>query len=40
MPTELIVADFFVPASVPSAEFCVEDITANTEGKKKGGRES
>ena len=40
MPTGLIVADFFVPASVPSAELCLEDIVANTKGKRKKGRPS
>ena len=35
MPTGLIVADFFVPASVPSAELCLEDTVANTKGKRK-----
>ena len=38
MPTGLIVADFLVPASVPSAELCLEDIVANTKGKRKKGR--
>ena len=38
MPTGLIVADFFMPASVPSACLCLEDTVANTKGKgKKGG---
>jgi hypothetical protein len=40
VPTGLIVADFFVPASVPSAELCLEDIVANTKGKRKKGRPS
>ena len=40
MPTGLIVADLFVPASVPSAELCLEDIVANTKGKRKKGRPS
>ena len=35
VPTALIVADFFVPASVPSAELCLEDTVANTKGKKE-----
>ena len=38
VPTGLIVADFFVPASVPSAELCLEDTVANTKGKRKKGR--
>ena len=38
MPTGLIVADFFVPASVPSAELCLEDTVANTKGKREKGR--
>ena len=38
MPTGLIVANFFVRASVPSAELCLEDTVANTKGKKKKGR--
>ena len=37
MPTGLIVADFFVHASVPSAELCLEDTVANTKGKRKKG---
>ena len=36
MPTELIVADFFVYASVPFAEHCLKDIVAYTKGKNKG----
>ena len=41
MPTELIVANFFVRASLPSAELCLVDTVANTKGKRKrGGRES
>ena len=41
MPTRLIVANFFVHASVPSAELCLEDTIANTKGKrKKGGTKS
>ena len=40
MPTELVVADFFVQSSVQSAEFCVEDIVANTKGKTKKGGEN
>ena len=35
VPTGLIVADFFVPASVPSAKLCLEDTAANTKGKRK-----
>ena len=35
MPTELIVAKFFVHASVPFEELCLEDIVANTKGKRK-----
>ena len=38
MPTGLIVANFFVPASVPSAELCLEDTVANIKGKEKKGR--
>ena len=38
MPTGLIVADFFVPVSVPSAQLCLEDTVANTKGKRKKGR--
>ena len=37
MPTGLIVADFFVPALVPSAELSLEDTVANTKGKRKKG---
>ena len=37
MPIGLIVADFFVPASVPFAELCLEDTVANTKGKRKKG---
>ena len=35
MPTELIVADFFVYASVPFAEHCLKDTIVYTKGKKK-----
>ena len=35
MPTGLIVADFFMPASVPSAELCFEDTVAKMKGKRK-----
>ena len=35
MPTELIVADFFVYGSVPFAEHCLKDIVAYTKGGKK-----
>ena len=35
MPTELIVADFFVYASVPFAGHCLKDTVAHTKGKKK-----
>ena len=35
VPTELIVADFFVYASVPFGEQCLKDIVAYTKGKKK-----
>ena len=38
MPTELIVADFFVYALVPFAEHCLKDSIAYTNGKNKGGR--
>ena len=38
MPTELIVADFFVNASVPFAEHCLKDTVAYTKGKNKGGQ--
>ena len=37
VPTGLIVAHFFVPASVPSAVLCLEDTVANTKGKRKKG---
>ena len=37
VPTGLIVADFSVHASVPSAELCLEDTVANTKGKRKEG---
>ena len=37
MPKGLIVADFFVPALVPSTELCLEDIVANRKGKRKRG---
>ena len=37
VPTKLIVADFFVHASVPSAELCLEDTVTNTKGKRKKG---
>ena len=40
MPTELIVADFFVYAPVPFAEHCLKDTVAYTKGKKKGGQNS
>ena len=40
MPTELIVADFFVYAPVPFAEHCLKDIVAYTKGKNKGGQNS
>ena len=36
MPTGLV-ADFFVHASVPSAELCLEDTVANRKGKRKKG---
>ena len=32
VPTELIVADFFVYVSVPFAEHCLKDIVAYTKG--------
>ena len=35
LPTGLVFADFFVPASVPSAEVCLEDTIASTKGKLK-----
>ena len=38
MPTELIVADFFVYAPVPFAEHCLKDTVAYTKGKNKGGQ--
>ena len=37
MPTGLIVADFFVPASVPSAGLCLKETVVNTKGKKEKG---
>ena len=37
MPTGLIVADFFMRASVRSAEISLKDTHANTKGKKKKG---
>ena len=40
MPTELIVADFFVYAPVPFAEHCLKDTVAYTKGKNKGGQNS
>ena len=41
MPTGIIVANFFVPASVPCTELCLEDTVANTNGKRKtGGQKS
>ena len=40
MPTELIVADFFVYAPVPFAGHCLKDTIAYTKGKKKGGQNS
>ena len=38
MPTELIVADFFVYAPVPFAEHCLKNTVAYTKGKNKGGQ--
>ena len=38
MPTELIVADFFVYGSVPFTEHCLKDTVAHTKGENKGGR--
>ena len=35
MPKGLIVANFFVPASVHSSQLCLEDTVANTKGKRK-----
>ena len=40
MPTELIVADFFVYAPVPFAEHCLKDTVAYTKGKNKRGQNS
>ena len=40
MPTELIVADFFVYAPVPFAEHCLKDSVAYTKGKNKSGQNS
>ena len=40
MPTELIVADFFVYAPVPFAEHCLKDTVAYRKGKNKGGQNS
>ena len=40
MPTELIVADFFVYAPVPFAEHCLKDTVAYTKRKNKGGQNS
>ena len=41
MPNKLIVADYFVHASVPYAELCLEHPVANKRGKgRKGGRKS
>ena len=37
VPTRLIVANFFVHASVTSAELCLEDTVANMKGKRKKG---
>ena len=37
VPTGLIVADFSVHASVPSAQLCLKDTVANTKGKRKQG---
>ena len=37
MPMGLIVADFSVHASLPSAKLCLEDTVANTKGKRKKG---
>ena len=36
-PTKIIVADFFVRASLPFVELCLEDTAANTKGKRKQG---
>ena len=38
MPTELIVADFFVYAPVPFAKHCLKDTVAYTKGKNKRGQ--
>ena len=38
VPTELVVADFFVYASVPLAEHCLKDAIAYTKGQRKGGQ--
>ena len=35
VPTGLIVADFSVHTSVPSAVLCLEDTVANMKGKRK-----
>ena len=35
MPTELIVADLVMYASLPFAEHCLKDTVAYTKGKKK-----
>ena len=40
VPTELIVADFFVYAPVPFAEHCLKDTVAYTKGKNKRGQNS
>ena len=37
LSTGLIVANFVVHALVPSPELCLEDIVANTKGKRKKG---
>ena len=38
MPTELMVADFFVYAPVPFAEHCLKDTVAYKKGKNNGER--
>ena len=40
VPTELIVADFFVYAPVPFARRSLKDTVAHTKGKNKGGQNS
>ena len=35
VPQGLIVAEFFMHASVPFAQLCLEDTIANTKGKRK-----